>query len=469
MSKKVDIVTIVIIIISLVTSIITKRYINISLIGDDIEEIEVNSNYEEKGFNACYKNQITPCKEIKNKTIIGGFDNHTLGEYKLKYVAQIGRLTKEVERTIKVVDTTPPILNVESEDKIKLCPNTQNVNFTYKAVDNYDGDITEKVINSLNNNKLIYQVTDSSYNVTQKEIDVDFIDDENPQISLQGSTTMSIRLNSSYQEPGYTALDNCDGDLTEKIKVDNNVNTKKPGSYEVIYEVEDSNGNKATKTRNVYVYEKNVVTNVPSGKTIYLTFDDGPSPYTNELLNVLAEYNVKATFFVINKSEEYNKTIVRAHNEGHAIGIHSYTHNYNQIYSSMDAYFNDLNLISKKIERLIGESPKIVRFPGGGSNTVSRITPKIMTKLSQELEARGYKYFDWNVSSGDAGLKNTNQIINNVINGLGNNSTYIVLQHDTNSYSVKGVRTIIEYGLSHGYTFRKLDITSPTIHHKINN
>ena len=91
-----------------------------------------------------------------------------------------------------------------------------------------------------------------------------------------------------------------------------------------------------------------------------------------------------------------------------------------------------------------------------------------MTRLSKELERRGYKYFDWNVSSSDTVKSNSDDIANTVIRRLkkGNN---VVLQHDTKYYSVKAVRKIIEYGLANGYTFAKLDVTSPTVHHGIVN
>jgi len=113
----------------------------------------------------------------------------------------------------------------------------------------------------------------------------------------------------------------------------------------------------------------------------------------------------------------------------------------------------------------------LLRFPGGSSNTVSKFNPGIMTELSKLVEAKGYKYFDWNVSSEDATGKifTPDEYALNVINGLGNRDTYIVLQHDTNVNSVRAVDKIIQYGLSNGYRFEVLTNMSPTIHHRINN
>ena len=242
------------------------------------------------------------------------------------------------------------------------------------------------------------------------------------------------------------------------------LNINKVGKYEINYEASDD-FNKTVVNRIVYVYEKKPDISI-GDKVIYLTFDDGPSVYTKELLNILKEYNVKATFFVTgNGNREYIK---KAYNEGHSIGIHTYSHVYKNVYASEEAYFNDLEKVQKIIKEQTGEESRLVRFPGGSSNTVSRFNKGIMTRLSKELERRGYKYFDWNVSSSDTVKSNSDDIANTVIRRLkkGNN---VVLQHDTKYYSVKAVRKIIEYGLANGYTFAKLDVTSPTVHHGINN
>ena len=160
--------------------------------------------------------------------------------------------------------------------------------------------------------------------------------------------------------------------------------------------------------------------------------------------------------------------VKRAYEEGHSIGLHTYTHQYNTVYKSVDAYFDDLNKVSDRVKRITGVESKLIRFPGGSSNTVSKFNPGIMTTLAREVELRGYKYFDWNVASGDTGTTNTDKIVNNVIKSLrkGNN---VVLQHDTKKYSVEAVSQIIEYGLANGYVFAPLGVTSPTVHHTIAN
>ena len=156
--------------------------------------------------------------------------------------------------------------------------------------------------------------------------------------------------------------------------------------------------------------------------------------------------------------------------QGHSIGAHSYSHNYNKIYASEEAYFADLDRILSVISSKAGVSTKLIRFPGGSSNTVSRFNPGIMSRLANEVVDRGYRYFDWNVSSGDAGGANTSKkVYENVISGIKGRNVSVVLQHDTKGFSVDAVEDIIIWGLENGYTFLPLGSTSPTAAHGLNN
>ena len=165
-------------------------------------------------------------------------------------------------------------------------------------------------------------------------------------------------------------------------------------------------------------------------KRVYLTFDDGPSQNTEAILDLLAEYDVKATFFVVGDTDEEAKAIYRRIvNEGHTIGIHSYSHRYSDIYASQDAFLEDFYLLSDYIYDVTGVRPDICRLPGGSSNTVSRIS---MSELVRTLDSRGITCYDWNISGGDAdghGLS-AGQIANNVLNGVDRFQTSIVLLHD---------------------------------------
>jgi peptidoglycan/xylan/chitin deacetylase (PgdA/CDA1 family) len=202
---------------------------------------------------------------------------------------------------------------------------------------------------------------------------------------------------------------------------------------------------------------------------IYLTFDDGPSEFTPQLLKVLEKYNVKATFFVVGTmSLEYLDEIAAG---GHTIGIHSDTHDYESIYSSDEAFLKDMQTLREKIHDRTGIYTNILRFPGGSSNTISkRLCKGIMTRLTQTLTAQGYRIFDWNVDSKDAGgATTTEEVVENVINGIKKRPVSVVLQHDIRKFSVDAVEQIIIWGLDNGYTFLPLDETSPICQHTLAN
>ena len=151
-----------------------------------------------------------------------------------------------------------------------------------------------------------------------------------------------------------------------------------------------------------------------------------------------------------NGKPDYQNLIAEEASRGHTVAIHSASHDYSRIYQSVDAYFDDLNEMNNIILTQTGKYADIIRFPGGSSNTVKgAIAEGIMSQLVCAVEAKGFRYCDWNVSSGDAGLANTaSQVICNVINGIKGRNISIVLQHDIKKFSVDAVEEIIQWGLS---------------------
>lgn len=438
-----------------------NRIIIKSSINDEI--VDFGSEYTPESISVCYGNKFK-CHSI-DVSLYNNVDTSKLGDYEVIYSVAHGKNKKDIVRKVTVVDRVDPV--IKSSDSLSLCPNSNNYDIDYSATDNYDGDITDKVSKDVSDDKLILSVSDSSNNNVSKVIDLKREDITLPSISLNGDETVYIPVGTDFADPGYSAYDNCDGDITDKVSVSGNVGNSS-GNYSINYSVSDDHGNTFSLKRNIVVYSPNNNGN----KVIYLTFDDGPSQYTGELLDVLSKYNVKATFFVTGRNSNYFHYIKRAYDEGHTIGLHTYSHNYSLVYSSIDAYFSDLNSINEIVREQTGSYSNIIRFPGGSSNTVSRnYTVGIMSQLSSLVESKGYKYFDWNVSSGDASsvILDSSSYAQNVINGLGNGSYYVVLQHDTNVNSIRAVSNIIEYGLSHGYSFRAIDINSPTVHHRIAN
>lgn len=165
-------------------------------------------------------------------------------------------------------------------------------------------------------------------------------------------------------------------------------------------------------------------------KEIYLTFDDGPSGNTNRILDVLKEYDVKATFFVVGKTDEQSvKAYQRIVEEGHTLAMHSYSHVYDEIYDSKENFVEDLKKLQEYLYQITGIWPRYYRFPGGSSNTVSKTD---MQELAAYLKENGITYFDWNIASGDAvsGELAADSIVNNCLANIDNFNVCIILMHD---------------------------------------
>jgi len=466
------IISVLIILIPLTISIYYGSVPYIKLNGSKNQKIVLNKEYKELGVSA--KNLFG--KNDYNIEIKGKVNTKKVGTYKIKYTYNNGLINKVVTRNVKVVDEESPIISLEGGEEVFVCPNKEYEESGYNAIDNYDGDITDKVKITKTNDLIKYTVKDSSYNNTSIERKLIYEDKEAPVITLNGNESISLPLGQAYNEPGYSASDNCDGDLTSEVKVTNNLDVNKAGNYEITYKVSDKSGNESTTLRKIKVYNNKVQIKQGTYKSsmIYLTFDDGPSAsITPKVLDILKETGVKATFFVTCKSDSLNYLIKRAYDEGHTIALHTCSHNYSQIYSSDDAYFNDLYSISNKVRNITGVESKIIRFPGGSSNTVSRqYNNGIMSRLVSSVTEKGFTYFDWNVASGDAGgASSSSAVYNNVIKGISPNKTNIVLMHDfENNYkTLNALKDIIVTCQNAGYAFSAIDNNTPQIAHTVNN
>lgn len=448
----------------------------LELNGHDHVVLEYGENFHDPGASArFYGTYLIPDGITMDVETVGLVDESVVGTYQIRYRAEHERWQEEKIRTVEVVDTKPPVIWLSETPGSYVLPGQTYREEGFIAQDNYDGDLTDQVVKTVLLDRIVYRVEDSSGNGAESVRHIVYYDPEPPVLTLLGDETVKLTEGQNYQEPGYTATDNCDGDISDWVQVSGSVNTQKAGTYQLHYSVKDSFGHEDTAERTVQVKAKpkpkpkpqqSEVT--PSGKVIYLTFDDGPSKHTSELLAVLKKYNVKATFFVMKTG--YSHLIGDIVAQGHSIGAHTYSHDYSSIYASDDAYYKDLQKILNLIEKESGISTKLIRFPGGSSNTVSRICEGIMGRVANEVVDRGYKYFDWNVDSNDAGgAKSADKVYENVINGVKNRRTSIVLQHDTKGYSVDAVEKIIIWGLENGYTFLPLTTSSPTAAHDIRN
>lgn len=197
---------------------------------------------------------------------------------------------------------------------------------------------------------------------------------------------------------------------------------------------------------------------VDQEKTVYLTFDDGPSERTPEILDILDRYGIKATFFVVGKSDEQSKQWMREIVErGHTLAIHSYSHDYEKIYASLDAYLEDFNAMYQLILDATGVAPTIFRFPGGSVNSYNMDTCQ---EIIAEMTRRGFVYFDWNVSSGDATTSSVkaSALQQNCLQSVNSLRRAIVLMHDSapKKSTVEALPNIIEGYQNAGFSFASL-------------
>lgn len=232
--------------------------------------------------------------------------------------------------------------------------------------------------------------------------------------------------------------------------------------------LQEENRRLQSENASIKAMKQQRLNNSGNSKICYLTFDDGPSANTLEILKILKSENAKATFFVIARSRtEYIKTIA---DEGHALAIHSYTHDYPTIYKSEAAYYNDLYKMQALIKDKTGKTVHLMRFPGGSSNKVSLKHCKgIMTKLTAGVQSKGFYYFDWNVDSGDANGTNVPaaKLVNNVLRESNGVKNICVLMHDApaKKTTVQALPTIIKELKNRGYRFEALSEASPAFHH----
>lgn len=171
-------------------------------------------------------------------------------------------------------------------------------------------------------------------------------------------------------------------------------------------------------------------TEKPAGRKVYLTFDDGPSCYTEEILDILDQYDVKATFFVVGKESDWaREALQEIVDRGHTLGMHSYSHKYREIYESVESFSEDLDKIQNYVYDATGVTSTVYRFPGGSSNTISKLD---MNDFADYLDTREIRFFDWNVSSGDAvkGGASVEQLTKNVMGDVVRHKNVIVLMHD---------------------------------------
>lgn len=303
-------------------------FLTLKLMGNSTISLEVMTNYDEEGYEAKFlNNDLT--KDVK---IIPNIDVNKVGEYTITYTIKALLTTKSIERKIKIVDETKPEIILNGEKNIKLCPNHEYNEEGYNAVDNYDGDITDKVQKKIENNVIQYTVLDSSNNENKQERIITYIDDEKPNIILKSDSKIYVLKNKKYTDLGYSAIDNCDGEITDKVTVLGNVDTSKYGEYKLTYNVEDTFGNANNTTRLIsvvdYIYDSSTTYQPGNG---YGGVIFGPT-YIRGILIINKKYTLPSTYnpglnneAVSNLNNLKNAALNAGHNIPTVSGYRSYS------------------------------------------------------------------------------------------------------------------------------------------------
>lgn len=472
-SKNKLVIAILAIIAIVIAIVLLKQFLGkptFKLNGEETVEIEYGTEYKDAGATAKAK-----FSDISDKiTVESNVDTSKIGTYTVTYKVPNNNGEDTYTRTVIVKDTQAPVVTLTGEENVEIDFGKEYEEEGFSVKDGYDGEIpNDKVAREERktengNIEIHYIVSDSSSNKADKVRYIKVVDKTAPEIKLNGKAFVSLKTNEEFKDEGATAIDKKDGDLTSRITKEGNVDTSKDGKYTITYKVKDNNDNEATAQRTVFVGETQAT------GVIYLTFDDGPSANTTpRILDTLKEKGVNATFFIINYSEANEHLVKRAVDEGNAIGIHGYSHDYKVLYASVDAYYENITKLQEKIEKTIGKKVMITRFPGGASNTVSRkYCSGVVSAASKKLLENGFKYFDWNVASGDSGDVHTaDAVYNNVTKGIKPGRNNIVLMHDFsgNNKTAEALPRIIDWGLANGYRFEVITPDTEMITQKIQN
>lgn len=498
---------------------VNRWKINFKLIGEPSVISECGEPYKDQGAEAEVTGSILSFVHhpVSVKVSTERVNIHEPGTYTVTYSAGFMWLSASATRDVVIVDTTPPVIELKHIDDYYTLPHHTYEEEGFTATDNHDGDITSKVVSEEKNGRVYYTVSDQYGNTAKAEREI-FYDDRNAPVFSFPSGEEGFLFQGQTWEDDVQAEDDADGDVSDRIKSEGSVDTGQVGTYTITYTVSDEWGNVAKQDRYVTVKRTPVTADEAAAaaiitpvteetaaagstagtgstasaadasanaaaaqtaepakadpkKIIYLTFDDGPGRYTEELLKILDDHKVLATFFVTAAYKDYQDLIGAEYNAGHSVGVHTATHEYSEIYASTNAYWEDFNTMQDIIQEQTGCRTDIFRFPGGASNTISaNYCEGIMSALARQSEEKGYIYVDWNVTSGDAGDTTSSEVLyENMMKGIHTYENSFILCHDIKDFTIATMDRFITDALKEGYTFLPITSESRTCHHGINN
>jgi len=283
-------------------------------------------------------------------------------------------------------------------------------------------------------------------------------------IELSGGDRLDWPCGIPFEEPGFVAYDSEGKDCTELVLSEGDVVCWKLGEYEVCYSFTDKSGDTVRAVRTVSISPVELPPIEETENVIYLTFDDGPSEYTELVLELLDKYNAKATFFVIAAEDEYIHLLEDIHERGHSLGIHCAEHNFLKIYTNELSFFTDFLEAQRIIYKYTGTYANLSRFPGGSPTARTYLETRSVEafpNVCKILGDMGVRYFDWNVQPEDSRGWSAEMTFSQFKEMVPEYPVPISLQHDTRNYSVGALENMLKWGTENGYEFRGLELSSP--------
>ena len=342
MKKNTIILTLTILTIIITISVIYNTFPRLQLNGKTNMVLSYREEYKEPGVIVKNANN----NYLRKVKIDSNINDDIIGNYYVDYSLKLGLRQLHVRRNVKIIDNIAPIIKLKGEQIIEMSLNDNYQEPGYKAIDEYDGDLTERVqisgeIDTSNYGEYIikYRATDNSNNTVEVNRIVKIIDEVAPKFECK-SDYSAFKIGSE-NIVGCKAIDNFDGDITDKVQVTGIYDTNKKGIYKVEYQVKDDAGNTANINHNIIIFEEK------ENPIAYLTFNEELTEQTKTIIKILKENNVNATFF-INKQESeenygYLSDIIENGNE---IGIYGYS-NKEQTYNKIDDFENYFENVKK--------------------------------------------------------------------------------------------------------------------------
>ncbi len=454
------VIVFILFIVIFVVSVLYNTLPRLELNGSKNMVISYRDTYHEAGVIVKNAND----DYVSKVKIDSNVDTKVIGSYYVDYSLKIGRKTLRVRRNVRVVDDVSPVIKLKGEQIVQVSLNDVYEEPGYKAVDEYDGDITDRVevigeVDTSNYGEyvLTYRVTDNSNNKVEVNRIVKVIDEEAPKFVCDSDYSAFVLGADSVI--GCSAIDNFDGDITDKIKVEGSYDVNTKGIYKVIYRVSDDASNEASIEHNIVIYDNK------EDAVAFLTFDDGPTSITPKILDVLRDYDVKASFFVSpQKNTDNYKYISEELESGYEVGIHGY-HDTEELYSDFGSFKSYFKEMQSLLKRETGRDIFIYRFPGGSKSKNLRLS--VFNEISSYFDDLNVVYYDWNIDSMDSSSLTitSDEIIKStlmqVINCSSREITLLFHDSDTKEQTVKALPSIISVLKDMNYQFKTISESKP--------